>query len=61
MPATRSGAGIDAGLLSDGAPAVQYTIEPMDLANVRQNGVRSLEVMCFGCRHEVSPAGAQWR
>jgi hypothetical protein len=25
----------------------------MDLANMRQNGVRSLLVMCFGCRHEV--------
>jgi putative ABC transport system substrate-binding protein len=31
----------------------QYKIEPMDLANMRQNGVRSLEVACFGCRHEV--------
>jgi hypothetical protein len=28
-------------------------IEPMDLANMRQNGVRSLDVQCFGCRHEV--------
>jgi hypothetical protein len=28
-------------------------IEPMDLANMRQNGVRSLEVACFGCRHGV--------
>jgi hypothetical protein len=25
----------------------------MDLANVRQNGVRSLPVMCHGRRHEV--------
>jgi hypothetical protein len=32
---------------------VKYKIEPMDLANMRQNGVRSLEVACFGCRHEV--------
>jgi hypothetical protein len=31
----------------------KYTIEPMDLANMRQNGVRSLLVMCHGCRHEV--------
>jgi hypothetical protein len=31
----------------------KYSIEPMDLANMRQNGVRSLEVQCFGCRHEV--------
>jgi hypothetical protein len=29
------------------------SIEPMDLANMRQNGVRSLDVMCHGCRHEV--------
>jgi hypothetical protein len=31
----------------------KYKIDPMDLANMRQNGVRSLEVACFGCRHEV--------
>jgi hypothetical protein len=31
----------------------KYSIEPMDLANMRQNGVRSLDVMCHGCRHEV--------
>jgi hypothetical protein len=34
-------------------PRFKYEIEPMDLANIRQNGVRSLVVMCFGCRHEV--------
>jgi hypothetical protein len=31
----------------------KYKFEPMDLANMRQNGVRSLLVMCHGCRHEV--------
>jgi hypothetical protein len=31
----------------------KYEIEPMDLANISQNGVRSLDVMCHGCRHEV--------
>jgi hypothetical protein len=31
----------------------KYEIETMDLANMRQNGVRSLDVMCHGCRHEV--------
>jgi hypothetical protein len=31
----------------------KYEIEPMDLANMRQNGVRSLDVMCRGCRNEV--------
>ena len=28
-------------------------IEPMDLANMRQNGVRSLAAQCHQCRHEV--------
>jgi hypothetical protein len=28
-------------------------IEPMDLANMRQNGVRSLAIQCHQCRHEV--------
>jgi hypothetical protein len=28
-------------------------IEPMDLANMRQNGVRSLDVQCNQCRHRV--------
>jgi hypothetical protein len=28
-------------------------IVPMDLANMRHNGVRSLAVQCRGCRHEV--------
>jgi hypothetical protein len=31
----------------------KYETEPMDLANMRQNGVRSLAVTCHGCRHEV--------
>jgi hypothetical protein len=28
-------------------------IEPMDLANMRANGVRSLDVQCHNCRHRV--------
>jgi hypothetical protein len=28
-------------------------IVPMDLANTRQNGVRSLAVQCHQCLHEV--------
>ena len=32
---------------------IKYKFEPMDLANMRQNGVRSIEVVCHGCRHEV--------
>jgi hypothetical protein len=31
----------------------KYEIEQMDLANMRQSAVRSLDVYCFGCRHEV--------
>jgi hypothetical protein len=34
-------------------PRFKYKFEPMDLANMRQNGVRSLDVMCHGCRHQV--------
>jgi hypothetical protein len=29
-------------------PLSKYKFEPMDLANMRQNGVRSLEVICHG-------------
>jgi hypothetical protein len=32
---------------------VQVRVEHTDLANMRQNGVRSLQVMCHGCRHEA--------
>jgi hypothetical protein len=28
-------------------------IESMDLANMREHGVRSLDIMCHQCRHEV--------
>jgi hypothetical protein len=28
-------------------------IEPMDLANMRRNGVHSLDVRCHNCRHRV--------
>ncbi len=34
-------------------PRFNDPIEPMDLANMRQNGVRSLAVQCHQCRHEV--------
>jgi hypothetical protein len=33
--------------------STEVLIESMDLTNMRQNGVRSLLVMCRGCRHEV--------
>jgi len=28
-------------------------IEPMDLANMRANGVRSLDIQCYQCLHQV--------
>jgi hypothetical protein len=31
----------------------KYDIEPMDLANMRQNGVRSLDIQCYQCLHQV--------
>jgi hypothetical protein len=34
-------------------PRSTNPIEPMDLANMRQNGVRSLDVQCNQCRHRV--------
>jgi hypothetical protein len=34
-------------------PRFKYKFEPMDLANMRQNGVRSLDVMCHACRHQM--------
>jgi hypothetical protein len=34
-------------------PSSYDPIAPMDLANMRHNGVRSLAVQCRGCLHEV--------
>jgi hypothetical protein len=34
-------------------PSSRDPIEPMDLANMRQNGVRSLEITCHQCRHKT--------
>jgi hypothetical protein len=34
-------------------PNYNDPIVPMDLANMRQNGVRSLAVQCHQCLHEV--------
>jgi hypothetical protein len=28
-------------------------VKPMDLANMRQNGMQSLAMQCHQCRHEV--------
>jgi hypothetical protein len=32
----------------------------MDLANMRQNGVRSLDVQCWQCRHETIINADHW-
>jgi hypothetical protein len=34
-------------------PSSRDPIDPMDLANMRENGVRSLDVQCWQCRHQV--------
>jgi hypothetical protein len=34
-------------------PLSKGNSSPMDLANMRHNGVQWIEVMCHGCRHEV--------
>jgi hypothetical protein len=36
----------------------KYSIEPMDLANMRQNGVRSLDVQRHGCPATAPMASA---
>jgi hypothetical protein len=33
---------------------VDYPIEPMDLANMRENGVRSLDIQCHRCQQGVA-------
>jgi hypothetical protein len=35
-------------------------IEPMDLANMRENGVRSLDVKCWQCRHRTVVNADHW-
>jgi hypothetical protein len=32
---------------------INEPIEPVDLANTRANGMRSLDVECHNCRHRV--------
>jgi hypothetical protein len=41
------------GSSSDGTLSFNDQIESMDLANMRANGVRSLDVQCHNCRHPV--------
>jgi hypothetical protein len=33
-------------------PRVSDPTEPMDLGHMRENGVRSLAIQCYQCRHE---------
>jgi hypothetical protein len=42
--------------------AARFTdpIEPMDLANMRQNGVRSLDVSCSLCRRRAILSADPW-
>jgi hypothetical protein len=39
---------------------LDYPIEPMTLANMRENGVRSLSVTCWQCHHETVTNVDQW-
>jgi DNA-directed RNA polymerase subunit RPC12/RpoP len=32
---------------------VDYPIEPTDIANTRENGMRSLDIQCHRCPHKV--------
>jgi hypothetical protein len=41
-------------------PSSRDPIEPMDLANMRQNGVRSLDVQCWQCRHRTIINADHW-
>jgi ribosomal protein S27E len=41
-------------------PSSRDPIEPMDLANMRQNGGRSLDVQCWRCRHRTIINADHW-
>jgi hypothetical protein len=40
-------------LTSMATKRLDYPIDPMDLANMRQDGVRSLEITCHQCRRKT--------
>ena len=48
-----AGAGVEVGSHKPGKPE-PYTGPPMDLANMRDNGVRSLAVFCLDCHHRAT-------
>ena len=39
---------------------LDYVIEPMTLGNMREQGVRSLDVTCLNCRHEAILSAERW-
>jgi len=45
-------AGVEVGSYKPDKPT-RYTGPPMDLANMRDNGVRSLSVGCLDCHHQA--------
>lgn len=47
-----AGAGVEVG--SYKPSPTRYTGPPMDLANMRKNGVRSLLAWCLDCGHEAT-------
>jgi hypothetical protein len=40
-------------MMAMACPSSNDPIEPMDLANMRESGVRSLDVQCWQCRHRT--------
>ena len=47
-----AGAGVEVGGYKPDR-SMAYSGPPMDLANMRQNGVRSVRVFCLGCNHKA--------
>jgi hypothetical protein len=41
-------------------PRFNDPIEPMTLGNMRENGVRSLDVSCWNCRHRAIMSADRW-
>jgi hypothetical protein len=38
---------------------IRYEIEPMTLGNMRELGVRSLDVSCGNCQHQAAPGASR--
>jgi hypothetical protein len=39
---------------------IRYEIEPMTLGNMRELGVRSLDVSCWNCQHRAVLSADRW-